>query len=120
MSAQRAVRWMAAVVLGMSPAALPPSAWAQTPAGSDRALTFTKDVAPIFQEKCEVCHRPDNIGPMSLMTYEEARPWVRSIKARVASREMPPWHLDKGVGDPEVHQRSIAQRRADRHNRPVG
>ena len=39
--------------------------------------TFTKDIAPIFQAKCEACHRPDSIAPMSLVTYEEARPWVR-------------------------------------------
>jgi hypothetical protein len=60
--------------------------------------TFTKDVASIFQEKCESCHRPDSIAPMSLVTYEEARPWARSIKNRVASRQMPPWHIDKTVG----------------------
>ena len=46
-------------------------------------VTFTKDVAPIFQEKCEACHRPGSIAPMSLRTYEEARPWARSIRARV-------------------------------------
>src|SRR5215213_4655474 len=62
------------------------------------APTFTKDVAPIFQEKCESCHRPDSIAPMSLVTYEEARPWARSIKNRVAARQMPPWHIDKTVG----------------------
>ncbi|OFW30812.1 MAG: hypothetical protein A3H97_16630 [Acidobacteria bacterium RIFCSPLOWO2_02_FULL_65_29] len=62
------------------------------------APTFTKDIAPIFQEKCEACHRPESIAPMSLQTYEEARPWARSIKARVADRQMPPWHLDKNVG----------------------
>jgi hypothetical protein len=60
--------------------------------------TFAKDIAPIFQEKCEACHRPDSIAPMSLVTYEEVRPWVRSIKTRVASRQMPPWHIDKTVG----------------------
>lgn len=60
--------------------------------------TFTKDIAPIFQEKCEACHRPDSIAPMSLKTYSEARPWARSIKARVVDRQMPPWHLDKSVG----------------------
>src|SRR5688500_5968684 len=60
--------------------------------------TFTKDVAVIFQEKCESCHRPDSIAPMSLVTYEEARPWARSIKNRVASRQMPPWHIDKTIG----------------------
>ena len=62
------------------------------------APTFAKDIAPIFQEKCEACHRPDSIAPMSLETYEEARPWARSIKARVADRQMPPWHIDKTVG----------------------
>ena len=60
--------------------------------------TFTKDIAPIFQEKCEACHRPDSIAPMSLKTYAETRPWVRSIRSRVESRQMPPWHIDKTVG----------------------
>ena len=60
--------------------------------------TFTKDIAPIFQAKCEACHRPDSIAPMSLMTYAETRPFANSIKARVASRQMPPWHLDKNIG----------------------
>jgi hypothetical protein len=62
------------------------------------APTFTKDVAPIFQAKCEACHRPDSIAPMSLRTFEEVRPWARSIRSRVASRQMPPWHIDKTVG----------------------
>ena len=39
--------------------------------------TFTKDIAPIFQAKCESCHRTDSIAPMSLVTYEESRPWAR-------------------------------------------
>src|ERR671925_1440612 len=60
--------------------------------------TFTKDVASIFQEKCEACHRPDSIAPMSLVTYEESRPWARSIRDRVATRQMPPWHISKTVG----------------------
>ncbi len=91
-------RLITPVVVAMCAIAVPQPASAQTLAAADRPLTFTRDVAPIFQEKCEVCHRPGNIGPMSLMSFEEVRPWVRSIKARVASREMPPWHLDKGVG----------------------
>jgi hypothetical protein len=60
--------------------------------------TFTKDIAPIFQEKCEACHRPNSIAPMSLVTFEESRPWARSIKTRVTARQMPPWHIDKTVG----------------------
>src|ERR687897_1692407 len=75
--------------------AVPASLSAQT---TTAAPTFTKDVAPIFQEKCEACHRPDSIAPMSLITYEEARPWARSIRDRVRSRQMPPWHVDKTIG----------------------
>jgi hypothetical protein len=60
--------------------------------------TFTKDIAPIFQEKCEACHRTNSIAPMSLVTFEESRPWARSIKTRVTARQMPPWHIDKAVG----------------------
>ena len=73
---------------------LPSSASAAVPANP----TFTKDIAPIFQEKCEACHRTDSIAPMSLVSYEEARPWARSIKSRVESRQMPPWSIDKTVG----------------------
>src|SRR5437016_1464114 len=62
------------------------------------APTFARDVAPIFQQKCQSCHRPDSIAPMSLVTYDEARPWARSIRTRVAAHQMPPWHLDKTVG----------------------
>ena len=60
--------------------------------------TYAKDVAPIFQEKCENCHRPGAMAPMSLITYEEVRPWAKSIRQRVATRQMPPWHLDPTVG----------------------
>src|SRR5258707_6139141 len=61
-------------------------------------VTFTKDVAPILQRSCQNCHRPGAVAPMSLLTYEDARPWARSIKNRVSKREMPPWTLDKNVG----------------------
>src|SRR5262245_3005231 len=60
--------------------------------------TYTKDIAPIFQAKCTQCHHPGTGAPMSLTTFEEVRPWARSIRTRVSSREMPPWHLDKSVG----------------------
>src|SRR5882672_5496196 len=67
-------------------------------ADTAKTPTFTKDIAPIFQEKCEACHRPDSMAPMSLMSFTEARPWARSIKARVADRQMPPWQIDRTVG----------------------
>src|SRR3984893_17250685 len=109
MSANIVVRLIGFVVLGMSSVARPGSASAQTSAVGDRPVTFTREVAPIFQDKCEVCHRPGNIGPMSLITYEEVRPWVRSIKMRVASREMPAWHVDKGVGIQKfINDRSLS------------
>jgi hypothetical protein len=60
--------------------------------------TFTKDVAPILQKACQTCHHPGTSAPMSLVTYEDVRPWARSIQQRVSSRDMPPWHLDKTVG----------------------
>jgi len=63
-------------------------------------VTFSRDVAPIFQQKCQICHRPGTTAPMSLLTYEEARPWARAIKQRVKAREMPPWSVsaDRGIG----------------------
>jgi mono/diheme cytochrome c family protein len=73
-----------------------PTATAQQPSGAQ--VTFSKDVAPILQRSCQNCHRPGSVGPMSLMTYEDARPWARSIRNRVTKREMPPWTLDKNVG----------------------
>ena len=61
-------------------------------------VTFTKDVAPILQTHCQVCHRADTFAPMSLLTYEQARPWAKAIRQKVLAREMPPWYIDKNVG----------------------
>jgi len=61
-------------------------------------ITFTKDIAPIFQAKCEACHRPGEMAPMPLITYQQVRPWAKAIRERVAARQMPPWHLDPTVG----------------------
>ena len=58
--------------------------------------TFTKDVAPIFFDNCVSCHRTGEFAPMSLMTYDDARPWARAIKQRVEAREMPPWYAEPG------------------------
>jgi hypothetical protein len=77
-------------------------------------VTFTKHVAPILQRSCQGCHRPGSIAPMSLMTYDEARPWARAIKQKVAAREMPPWFIDRQVGvrkfkdDPSLTDDEIA------------
>src|SRR5207249_3141392 len=60
--------------------------------------TFTRDVAPILYSRCLACHRAGEVAPMSLLTYEEARPWARSIKNKVVARQMPPWQADPHVG----------------------
>jgi hypothetical protein len=61
-------------------------------------VTFAKHVAPILYKNCVECHRPSMFAPMSLVTFEEARPWARAIKQRVAKREMPPWSADPQYG----------------------
>ena len=65
---------------------------------TERPATFAKDIAPIFQEKCEECHREGSLAPMSFVTYEQTRPWAKAIKERVIQRQMPPWHIDRTVG----------------------
>lgn len=64
---------------------------------AERAPTFAADVAPILYESCVACHRPNHLAPMSLITYDDVRPWARAVKAKVVSREMPPWGADSGV-----------------------
>ena len=84
-----------ALVLVIGPAVEPGRA--QTP-----QVTFSKDIAPILQRSCQSCHHPNSVAPMSLMTYEEVRPWARSIKARTGLRNrpdaMPPWYIEKDIG----------------------
>ena len=65
---------------------------------ADGAPTFAKDVAPIFYKSCVECHRPTMFAPMSLVSYDEARPWARAIKSRVVARTMPPWGADPAHG----------------------
>jgi len=78
------------------------------------AVTFAKDIAPIFQEKCEICHRAEGMGPMSLTTFSEVRPWVRSIKMKVQDRAMPPWYVDKTVGIQQfANDRSLTDHEID-------
>ena len=77
-------------------------------------VTFSKDIAPLLQRSCENCHRPQGAAPMPLITYEDVRPWARSIKNRTMSREMPPWFIDKNIGiqrykdDPSLSNEEIA------------
>ncbi len=72
-------------------------AWTRPVAASD-APTFTRDVLPVLQAHCQACHRPGQIGPMSLLTYEETRPWAKAIQKETAARSMPPFHAEGPVG----------------------
>jgi len=78
---------------------------------ADAPVTFTKDVAPILYKSCVECHRPTMFAPMSLVSYDEARPWARSIKQRVVARTMPPWGADPAHGvfknDPRLSDADI-------------
>src|SRR5499427_6735457 len=65
---------------------------------ADNAPTFYKDVLPILQNNCQTCHRPGEVAPMSLVSYEDSRPWARSIKTKTQAKQMPPWFADPDVG----------------------
>ena len=105
--------WLVAVVgVGISVAV--PAA-GQT--ASETSVTFTKDIAPILQRSCQKCHRPNSLAPMSLIDYEEVRPWARSMKYRTGLRDkpgvMPPWYVEKDIGiqqfknDPSLSEEEI-------------
>ncbi len=87
----RGMRALAGVVVAFSGVAMAADTAPQT-------VTFAKDIVPIFQQKCQDCHHSGSMAPMSLVTYEETRPWAKSIRQRVALRQMPPWHIDSTVG----------------------
>ncbi|HEY7288737.1 MAG TPA: hypothetical protein VH583_02785, partial [Vicinamibacterales bacterium] len=89
---------LAAAVGLVVPAAL----HAQQPASPAGEVTFSKDIAPILQRSCQNCHRPDGVAPMSLVTYDDVRPWARAIKLRTGmgprAGVMPPWYVEKNIG----------------------
>lgn len=103
------VRWIAAFAVVMTMATLTASA-----AAPERP-TFTKDVLPILQANCQDCHRPSGlnfsgmIAPMSLMTYEEVRPWSKAMAKAVANREMPPWHAAEEFDGVFHEERSLTK-----------
>src|SRR4030095_8101300 len=78
---------------------------------SARNVTFNKEVAAIFYKSCAECHRPGEPAPFSVLSYKDVRPWAKSIKEKVVSRQMPPWHADPHVGkwtnDPRLTQAQV-------------
>jgi hypothetical protein len=89
-----AAAWLGAATVVIGDAA--PQARAQQQ--GERAPTFSADVAPIFYAKCVTCHRPGEVAPMSLITFRDVRPWAGSIRDKVTTRVMPPWHADRQYG----------------------
>ncbi len=65
---------------------------------SAQEVTYARDVAPIIQQNCQECHMEGSIAPINLTSYDEVRRYSRRIRAKVADRIMPPWHLDRTVG----------------------
>ena len=61
-------------------------------------ITYSRDIAPILQEKCVTCHNPEGIGPMPLQSYQQVSPFAALIKDRTSKRIMPPWHIDTTTG----------------------
>lgn len=81
---------------------------AKTKGKGNSAVTFNKDVAPILYGRCAECHRPGEAAPMSFLSYQEIRPWAKSIREVVVNRTMPPWLADPHVGEFK-NDRSLTQ-----------
>jgi len=82
-------------------------------AATNSPVTFNKDVLPILQKNCQECHRPGEVAPMSLLTYQDARPWAKSIKAAVKSEKMPPWFMDAKYEGHFTNSRKLSQAEID-------
>ena len=76
------------------------------------SVTFSREVLPILQKNCQSCHRPGQVAPMSLITYKDARPWAKAIKAAVILKKMPPWFADPRYGH-FINDRSLKQSEID-------
>jgi hypothetical protein len=76
------------------------------------APTFYRDILPILQQRCQICHRAEGIGPMRFETYEQTQPYAAAIAATVQSKSMPPWFADPHIGhfsnDPSLSADQIA------------
>src|SRR5205809_460435 len=116
MSFANKIRWL---LVGVSAGVLLPRGIGAQAPGMPGDVTFARDIAPILQRSCQNCHRPDGVAPTSLVTYEEVRPWARSIKLRTGlgprAGVMPPWYIEKNIGiqkyknDPSLSALEIAK-----------
>ena len=83
------------------------------PVLAKNTVTYNQDIAPLFNQHCSECHRPGEAAPFSTLRYQDARPWAKSIRERVASRNMPPWHADATTGE-WANERRLAQADIDK------
>jgi hypothetical protein len=117
MSGSQIHRWIARVTVAATlPVAAVLGLRSEAHSGTpiDEPVVFTKHIAPILQAKCQVCHRPGSIAPMSLVSYDDVRKYSKMIKSRVVARTMPPWHIDKTVGIQEFkNDRSLSDAQID-------
>ena len=89
-----------------------PASHATETKSSAKNVTFNKDIAPIFFKSCAECHRPGESAPFSVLSYKDVRPWAKSIREKVANREMPPWHADPHTGE-WANDRRLKQQEID-------
>src|SRR5580765_6557103 len=100
------IRVVPAVLIGLSAVVALGSVTLRSQAAATRVAqgrgssspTFSETVAPIVYANCVTCHRPGEVAPMSLMSYQEARPWAKGMKAKVVAHQMPPWFADPRYG----------------------
>jgi hypothetical protein len=105
------IKAVALIFLCSAPISLPPQNIRAAP-NESAPPTFCRDVLPILQNHCQVCHRAGEIGPMPLITYAQIKPFARAIATDVSQRKMPPWFADPAVGhfsnDPSLSAQEIA------------
>src|SRR5579863_1544881 len=89
------------------------SAWLVSAANVPSKVTFNKDVLPVMQKRCQACHRPGEVAPMSFLTYTETRPWAKAIREAVLTRKMPPWFADPHYGK-FINDRSLTKDEIDK------
>jgi mono/diheme cytochrome c family protein len=105
------IRFIVSALVCVAGAALFALPGTQANGPSTKNVTFNKEIAPILFKSCAECHRPGEAAPFSVLTYKDVRPWAKSIKEKVVSRQMPPWHADPHVGrwanDPRLTQAQV-------------
>src|SRR5688572_13591614 len=103
---------LAGTLLGASLVAAPQTKQLADTSSAAGSPTFYRDVLPVLQKNCQSCHRPGEVAPMSLITFEQARPWARAMKSAVVSKQMPPWFADPAYGH-FANERRLSAREID-------